>query len=100
MTKKESILSPVRVKGEDMFNFGDKVKDIVSGFEGIVVGKTEWMNGCIRYSLQGPVKDGKIPEMEWVDEQQLTLCKGAVPASRKLKGGPMPSPKAFSGVPR
>lgn len=50
---------------------GDKARDTVSGFEGIVVGQTEWLNGCVRYCLQPPVKDGEFKEQVWVDEEQV-----------------------------
>ena len=30
-----------------MFKMRDEVTDIITGFTGIVVGKTEWLNGCI-----------------------------------------------------
>lgn len=32
---------------------GDRARDIVSGFEGIVVAKIQYLTGCDRYSLEG-----------------------------------------------
>ncbi len=57
------------------FDLGDKVKDRVTGFTGIVMARTEWFNGCVRYQLQRDKigKDGKLPDTEPFDEQQLDL---------------------------
>ena len=72
-----------------MINLGDKVKDKVSGFTGIAVGKTEWLYGCVRFNIQPPIdKDGKLPEMGSFDEPQLEVIgskKGS--KSKKQTGG-------------
>jgi len=58
-----------------MFKFDQhaKVKDIISGFTGLVVGRTEWDNGCIRYTVasQKLDKDGKVIASEAFDESNL-----------------------------
>lgn len=55
---------------------GDKVRDMVSGLEGIVVGETKYLNGCVRFIVQPKInKDGKVPESEWVDEQQIKILE-------------------------
>lgn len=57
---------------------GDKVKDSVSGFTGIAIGKTEWLHGCNRFIVQPEVaKDGKLPDNASFDEPQLILVKAA-----------------------
>ena len=40
---------------------GDLCKDTVTGFEGVCVARTEWLNGCWRMTLQSAKldKDGK-----------------------------------------
>lgn len=72
---------------------GDKVKDTVSGFTGIVIGLTDFLNGCTRCGVQAPVgKDGKLPETMWFDEPQLKIIKiGAVKSgeTKKKTGGVM-----------
>ena len=43
-----------------MINLGDKVKDIVSGYTGIAVCRTSYLEGCDRIAIQAKVgKDGK-----------------------------------------
>lgn len=58
---------------------GVKVRDVVSGSEGIVVARTEWLNGCVRVGFQPPNdKDGKPVEMVTVDEPQLEVIGPSV----------------------
>ena len=72
---------------------GDKVKDTVSGFTGIVLGKTEFLNGCTRCGVQPAVdKDGKLAAAEWFDEPQLVVIKaGVCKTGNRDTGGPMVS---------
>jgi hypothetical protein len=71
---------------------GKKVKDKVSGFEGIVVGRHTFLAGCDRYSVQPPVdKDGKLPEQQTFDDPQLKIVKEKkVVIKGEKPGGPMP----------
>ena len=75
-----------------MIELGQKVKDRITGFKGIAVAKIEYLNGCIRYQIQ-PKKDkeGKIPESEWIDEQQLEKKE-----KKEKNGGPGKTPSGFS----
>ena len=57
-----------------MISLGDKVRDTVSGWEGIATGKYEFMNGCVRWEISGVDKDGK-PEGFVFDEQQVELLE-------------------------
>lgn len=74
---------------------GDKVKDAVTGFTGIAVGRSEWLNGCVRIAVQSDkLKDGLPTESHWIDEPQLSVIKaGVVSAQRAPNGGPRPDPK-------
>jgi len=58
-----------------MIVLGDKVKDIITEFEGIATARAEYLNGCVQYLLQPKYdkKNNKIPEPEWIDEQQLKV---------------------------
>lgn len=81
------------------FNFGDKVKDRVSGFTGIVIARYEWMNGCIRYEVQpDKLKDSKPIDPLSFDVGQLDLVKaGVVSVVSAPTGGPMKSPRQPMG---
>lgn len=53
---------------------GTKVKDKVTGYTGIVIGRTEWLYGCRRYTVQSQeMKDGKPVESMAFDEDALEL---------------------------
>ncbi len=82
---------------EFVFNNGDKVRDTITGYEGIVRGRSDFLTGCKRYGVQScQMKDNKPAEWEWFDESQLELLetaavKLAVPAEPpkpRKEGGP------------
>jgi len=80
-----------------MAKLGDRVKDRISGFVGIAVGRSEYLYGCVRLSVASTeMKDGKPIETQWFDEDQCEVVEGdAVPAPASAKtraGGPMPAP--------
>ena len=51
---------------------GKEYVDPITGFKGMAVAKTEWLYGCTRVGLQGPVnKEGLVPDAQWFDELQL-----------------------------
>ncbi len=60
---------------------GDLAKDEVTGFEGIVTCRSEWLAGCVRISLQPretyKAKDGdtKAAESGCFDEGNLVLVE-------------------------
>lgn len=66
---------------------GAKARDVVTGYTGIVVARTEWLYGCIRYVLQSQdMKDGKPVDVHVVDEPGVevlvpSLITGVTPAS-------------------
>lgn len=79
----------------DAFKLGDLVKDKVTGFKGVIIAKTEWLNGCVRMALQpqGLTKEGKPFESYTVDVEQLEMVKDsacAPPEPVRAHGGPRP----------
>lgn len=54
---------------------GDLAMDTLSGFEGVVVGVTQWLNACRHIGLKpkGLDKDGKPRETQWFDEPQIEV---------------------------
>lgn len=74
---------------------GDEAKDKVTGFKGVVVAISKWLTGCDRYGLQPSVdKEGKVPDLYWVDEPMLELIKEGPfrPAKPVMTGGPQRDP--------
>lgn len=55
---------------------GDKVKDVITGFEGTMVSETKFLHGCKRFGIQPVIdKDGKLPEPQWFDEPRVELVE-------------------------
>jgi hypothetical protein len=74
---------------------GDEARDTVTGFEGVCVARTEWLNGCWRMTLQPKSldKDGKPCEGQTFDDFQLVATKPkAQPVGNKETGGPRDAP--------
>ena len=63
---------------------GVKVRDKVSGFEGVTGARIEYLNGCVRCELIPPVdKEGKSRESEFYDEARLEVVKDTAPVKVK-----------------
>jgi len=78
---------------------GARVKDNLTGFEGVMTGKTEWLYGCVRIGIEPTEldKDGKPQETMWFDEQRVEIVKPKKvkisASSRATSGGPKPDPR-------
>ena len=59
------------------FALNDRVEDIITGFHGLVVGITLWLNGCKRLGIQSPNlnKDGIPRDVVWFDDSQCKLIR-------------------------
>ena len=58
------------------FSFGDKVKDSVSGFEGVIIGIAISISGDINYGVCPKYdKNSKSNDAVWYDEGRLELIK-------------------------
>ena len=69
---------------------GQKVEDSITGYKGVAVARTMWLNGCERIAVQGPLgKDGMPPEEKWFDITQLVKST----KKKKSSGGPTPTPQ-------
>lgn len=61
------------------FDLGDKVRDRITGMEGIVVSRSEHLFGCERYWVDPQeLKDGKPVDGRWFDQDSLTLVAAGV----------------------
>lgn len=56
---------------------GDKIKDLVSGFQGIATCEVKYMNGCEKWGIDGKVVNGNI-ECIWVDKTQCVKVSEGV----------------------
>jgi len=73
-----------------MIKLGLKVKDKITELTGIAVERREFLNGCIQYAVQGKaLKDGKLPDAWYIDEQQLEIVGSGKQIKKSKTGGPM-----------
>lgn len=75
---------------------GDRVRDRVTGFSGIVTARTEWLNKCVRILVQ-PEKlhEGKPIEAQSFDEEQIEILQTGAYFETKPEpsGGPQEGEK-------
>lgn len=50
---------------------GDRVKDLITGYIGICVAKTEFINGCIQFSVAKQLKKGEKLDPNVIGEPQI-----------------------------
>ena len=75
-----------------MIKLGDKVKDSITGVIGIATAKCVYLNGCNHIGFQLPFKDGKIPDIIWIDEPQVEVVKILKKKRKTYTGGPKQHP--------
>lgn len=78
-----------------MIKLGSKIRDTMTGLEGIAVVRAIWLWGCVRIGLQPyETRDGKPVEESWFDESRLEIIKEEkkkkpiLGAEEESQGGP------------
>lgn len=72
---------------------GDRVKDPITGLQGVVTCVTTWLHGCIRLGVQPEeLKDGKPLDAIYFDQSQLVLVESRVHEPLILAVVPAPEP--------
>ena len=76
-----------------MVKTGWKVRDRITGYTGIVVARTEWLNKCVRCTVQSNnQKDGVPVDPQTFDQEQLEVLDKSDPLAdvpkKKATGGP------------
>lgn len=75
----------------EMINLGQKAKDKITGFEGIITGRAEYLYGCTQFCIVPLAKDGKICDSQWFDEGRIQVIgSGILPEEVQVEkpGGP------------
>ena len=72
-----------------MIKLGEKVKETITGYTGIVMARTAYLTGCTQVALAGKVlKDGTVPEWQWFDEKRcVSISKTVVDLEKEDTGG-------------
>lgn len=72
----------------ERIEMGDKVRDNITGFIGVVIGKTQYITGCNQVLVQPPIKqeDGSFVEGRWIDEERLEVVEKAKALAKAVGG--------------
>lgn len=75
---------------------GDKVKDTLTGFTGVVIAMTEHMTGCNQlFVLPKSDKENEIKDGFWFDIERIEkIGERAVQIDSRRTGGDVPAPRA------
>ena len=85
------------------FKLGTILRDIVTGFRGVAMGRTQYFTGCTHYGLcsRTVTQDkSKMEDWVWIDESRLTEVKGSRPVvfqNAAPTSGPHPNPPRRHG---
>ena len=68
------------------YKLGIEATDTVTGFTGMIIGRSDWTTGCRTYCLAPKLADDRsFRESQWFDEERITVKGKKV----KRKGGPI-----------
>jgi len=81
------------------YMFGDRVKDRLTGFNGIIVCRAYFINGCAFYEVVSEKLDkDQRPVCSWIPERYIELVKiRAISPPEKTKTGGPPTKVSFRG---
>lgn len=80
-----------------MIELGDRAKNNINGYQGIVVGITSWLTGCRQVGIKSEKLKDELPlVIQWFDENEIEIicsrAHGGKLAEEK-PGGPKETPK-------
>lgn len=75
-----------------MLALGIRVRDKVTGFEGVIIGRYQALTGCDQYEVQPPTHENKIEHSRYFDELRLMVTDSdpVLVDPRKTVAGPVP----------
>ena len=63
-----------------MIKLGQKAKDKITEFEGIITGHVEYLYGCDQYGLTPPAVNGETKDTQFFDEGRIeVISRGILP---------------------
>ncbi|MGJ8561713.1 MAG: hypothetical protein ACSHX3_15895 [Litorimonas sp.] len=77
-------------------SLGDKVKDTLTGFTGIVTARAEYLTGCNQiFVLPSAEKSNEYKDGHWFDIERIEKLEGSVvDISARRTGSDTPTPRA------
>jgi len=80
---------------------GSKVRDKITGMEGVAICRTLWMNGCVRVGVQPiTLKDGVPQDSRTFDEPDLEVVNETVASEAEPRHGPRPDAQSWPDAER
>jgi hypothetical protein len=83
-----------------VIKLGSKVRDVISGYEGIAVARNQHLNGCIGICIEGPLaRDDKgVVRRDdlWVDEQRVAVIEVGAYQHQGDYAGELPGPRELA----
>jgi len=61
-----------------MIKLGKKAKDKITGFEGILVARAQYITGCDQYAICPKAKNGKVFDAQYFDESRIKVTGNGV----------------------
>jgi hypothetical protein len=59
------------------YELGIPVRDVLTGFAGVITGRVQYLTGCTQYLVQPRgLRDGRHQESFWIDEGKLARIRG------------------------
>lgn len=80
----------------NIVRLGTEVRCRITGLRGIAVSRCEFLYGCVRVGVQGKVKDGKLPEAQYIDEPQLEHVGKGLVVQDEYRHGDRPAPQRMA----
>lgn len=72
---------------------GQKVKDVITGFEGTITGRAQYLTGCSQGLVAPPIsKDGEHRDGHWFDEDRLAVVSEEIVDLKVVNPGPDKTP--------
>lgn len=83
-----------------MLKLGYKARDTITGFEGIVVARLEWLGGHTQIGLDGELVEGKPIPTQFFEECRIELVPQQAVLTRGRTNGDAPAgPMAHERMP-
>ncbi len=85
---------------------GDRARDAITGFEGIVTARHEYVTGCVRFTVESESLEDTKLRSEWFDEVRLRVVMAsaitfhAERPSELAPAGPQDDPPSLREPPR
>lgn len=83
-----------------VIKLGDRVRDKITGFEGIATARVVYLNGCIQFCVDpGVNKEGEMMKGEYIDVSQLEVIEDLDDPDSRDPDSDIPPGSVMSNIP-